>query len=304
MLVHDLRQLEAFRIIARSGSFTDTAARMGVTQSAISHSIKNLENSINCKLFNRNGRKLTLTPKGRQLLAEIEDSLNHINLALEHATRAPQWGTGRLRIGIEHLLSEHLIRDTLLELQSLFPRLNCEVTSEYTPDLLNLLERDKLDIVAGIQHPGESHRNGVTLRQTPVADEPLVLFLPSHHSVTNGNEFLWETQKSIIIMTCGKPEEDYIHSYLAHFTKAPPVRHHITNENTFRELILAGMGVGIGSPWMLKNEIAKRTIITHPVPNHGLNRSWRIFSTSNKHTAASMSFESLFKRGFQNLSQR
>ncbi|MEM9079509.1 MAG: LysR family transcriptional regulator [Verrucomicrobiota bacterium] len=302
MLVNDLRQLEAFRILARSGSFTDTAKRMGVTQSAISHSLKNLESSINCKLFNRSGRKLILTDRGRELLNEIEGSLNQINNALEHASTPAKWGIGTLRIGIEHLLAKHLVRDILIELDSLFPFLRCEITTEYTPNLLDLLDRDQLDIVAGIQSPGSPSPENATRHFTPVAEESLLLFLPADHSALHGKPFLWEKQKSIVIMTCGRDEEDYIHSYLSHFTEAPSVHHHITSENAFRELILSGLGVGIGSPWMLKNQLTKDKIGTIPVPSQGLKRQWTIFSNSNNPTPASVSFETLFKRGFENLS--
>jgi len=286
-------------VLARSGSFTETAQKMGVTQSAISHSLKNLETAIDCKLFHRSGRNLNLTSKGRDLLSEIEESLLHLSSALEHASAPERWGSGKLRIGIEHLLSEHLIRDILLELQSLFPLLKCEFTSDYTPELLELLEHDKLDIVAGILPPGESPRKTLAKKETFISEEELLLFVPGDHSALKGQPFQWEKQKSIIIMTCGRPEEDYIHSYLSHFTKAPPTRHHITSESTFRELILSGMGIGIGSPWMLKKEISDQTIGTLRIPNEGLKRRWTIFSNAKTPSPASLSFESLFKRGFE-----
>ena len=64
----DSRKLLAFTTLARVGSFTVAAHELNLTQSAISHAIKALEQDLACRLFDRLGRKVTLTPPGRHLL--------------------------------------------------------------------------------------------------------------------------------------------------------------------------------------------------------------------------------------------
>ncbi len=64
----DSRKLLAFITLARVGSFTLAAHELGLTQSAISHAIKALEKDLSCRLFDRLGRRVTLTMPGQHLL--------------------------------------------------------------------------------------------------------------------------------------------------------------------------------------------------------------------------------------------
>ncbi len=63
----DSRKLLAFTTLARVGSFTLAAHELFITQSAVSHAIKSLESELECRLFDRLGRSVKLTPAGQQL---------------------------------------------------------------------------------------------------------------------------------------------------------------------------------------------------------------------------------------------
>jgi DNA-binding transcriptional LysR family regulator len=77
----DSRKLLAFAALARCGSFTQTARELFLTQSAVSHAIKSLEGELECRLFDRMGRKARLTPAGHHLL----DYANRILNEMQHA---------------------------------------------------------------------------------------------------------------------------------------------------------------------------------------------------------------------------
>src|SRR5678815_4364997 len=64
----DSRQIRAFCVLARTGSFTQTARELHLTQSGISHSMKALESETGCRLLDRLGKKIVLTQAGEQLL--------------------------------------------------------------------------------------------------------------------------------------------------------------------------------------------------------------------------------------------
>lgn len=68
----DSRKLLAFATLARLGSFTMAAKEMSLTQSAVSHAIKALERDLGCRLFDRMGRSVTITPAGSQLLQHTD----------------------------------------------------------------------------------------------------------------------------------------------------------------------------------------------------------------------------------------
>jgi DNA-binding transcriptional LysR family regulator len=71
-MILDSRKLLAFATLARVYSFTQTAKELSLTQSAVSHAIKSLEKELGVRLFERMGRKVTITPAGRQLLQHTD----------------------------------------------------------------------------------------------------------------------------------------------------------------------------------------------------------------------------------------
>jgi len=71
----DSRQLRAFVILARTGSFTQTARELHLSQPAISHSIKALEEEMRCRLLDRVGKSVSLTEAGEQFLTHAKKIL-------------------------------------------------------------------------------------------------------------------------------------------------------------------------------------------------------------------------------------
>src|SRR5881396_3689178 len=95
----DIRQLKAFVAIAESGTFTAGAARVHVTQAAISMQIRQLENETGAKLFIRAPRKVILTEAGEKLLERAYVILREHEAALEEMAALTGAHRGRLRIG-------------------------------------------------------------------------------------------------------------------------------------------------------------------------------------------------------------
>ena len=74
----DIRQLRAFCVVARAGSFTQAARELHLTQSGVSHSMKALEQETGCRLLDRLGKKAVLTQAGEQLLQHAEKILEEM----------------------------------------------------------------------------------------------------------------------------------------------------------------------------------------------------------------------------------
>ena len=85
-MIDNINELRTFIIAAQQGSFTKAAAKLGVSTSALSHSIRKLEEQLNIKLFNRTTRSIATTEAGEQLFQNlmplfesIEDNLNALS---------------------------------------------------------------------------------------------------------------------------------------------------------------------------------------------------------------------------------
>src|SRR5215471_7850063 len=88
----DSRQLRAFSVLARTGSFTQTARELHLTQSGVSHSMKALERETGCRLLDRLGKKAILTQAGEQLLQHAERILEEVDRARDSLTNLGKWG--------------------------------------------------------------------------------------------------------------------------------------------------------------------------------------------------------------------
>src|SRR4051812_10540972 len=78
-----LNALKAFEAAARSESFTRAADELNVTQGAVSHQVKALEETLGLKLFSRERQRLVITEAGREYLAVVRDALDRIALGTE-----------------------------------------------------------------------------------------------------------------------------------------------------------------------------------------------------------------------------
>src|SRR5215210_8674965 len=92
----DSRQLRAFAALARTGSFTLAAKELFLSQSAVSHSMKALEQEVGCRLFDRMGKKVLLTEAGEQLLHHARKILREMEAARISIEHLGKWGQGRL----------------------------------------------------------------------------------------------------------------------------------------------------------------------------------------------------------------
>src|SRR5207245_11406998 len=105
----DSRQIRAFCVLARTGSFTHTARELHLTQSGVSHAMKALEADVGCRLLDRLGKKIVLTQAGEQFLNHATKILQEMENARAALVQLGKWGRGRLRIGASTTACQHLI---------------------------------------------------------------------------------------------------------------------------------------------------------------------------------------------------
>jgi DNA-binding transcriptional LysR family regulator len=96
----NLAQLRAFTSVARSGSVSDAALQLGLTQSAVSHALASLERELGTRLIVRDRAGCLLTELGGKLLPDASDALRHADRIAEVAAAAAGLRQGRLRIGL------------------------------------------------------------------------------------------------------------------------------------------------------------------------------------------------------------
>lgn len=123
----DSASLQAFVQVAESGSFSIAAGKLFLTQSAISKRIAHLEEQVDCRLFDRIGRQISLTEAGRTLLPQARQILH----ALEDAARSLQnlsaEVNGRLSLAASHHISLHRLPPILRQYTRRYPEVELDL---------------------------------------------------------------------------------------------------------------------------------------------------------------------------------
>ncbi len=136
---NDLRDLAAFSTVAEERSFTRAAIRLGVSQSALSHTITALEKRLGLQLLARTTRNVSPTPAGNALLQDVSPALERIQQSLHRVRKLSNKPSGRLR----------LVTSRSAALAVLIPRLQ-QFTSAYPDIVLDVTtSNDPVDLVAG-----------------------------------------------------------------------------------------------------------------------------------------------------------
>lgn len=135
----DLAELLGFATVAAERSFTRAATRMGVSQSALSHSMRSLEKRFGVQLLARTTRSVSPTAAGTALLQELGPALERIERAVAEARHQREQPAGRLRLIIPRLVTKMVVLPKLAEFARKYPDIVLEITHS----------NDPVDLVAG-----------------------------------------------------------------------------------------------------------------------------------------------------------
>jgi LysR family transcriptional regulator, low CO2-responsive transcriptional regulator len=172
----DSRQLHLLCLVESERSLSAAGRKLNLTQSAVSHALKKLEEDAGAKLVERNERGAELTQAGQALLRRAESIFEQMRLARDELHRLRHWGSQRLRFGASSTVCQYLLPTALSTFSKEHPKCRIEVTAGDTSARLLALSEGRLDL-AIITH-AEQDFAGVDLRELFV--EQLCLVLPAH----------------------------------------------------------------------------------------------------------------------------
>jgi DNA-binding transcriptional LysR family regulator len=139
MIRSELADLSAFATVAEERSFTRAASRLGISQSALSHSVRGLEKRLGLQLLARTTRSVSPTAAGTALLQELAPALERIERAVAETRKQRENPAGRIRLIIPRTATQMVILPKLARFNRAYPEIILEITSS----------NDPIDLVAG-----------------------------------------------------------------------------------------------------------------------------------------------------------
>ncbi|PJR93336.1 transcriptional regulator [Ochrobactrum sp. 695/2009] len=174
----ELRHLRYFLAVAEEGNFTRAAAKLGIGQPPLSQQIRDLENEIGVALFHRVPHGAELTAAGTAFLDEAKASLAAAEKARLAAQGAARGETGRLALGFTASSAFNpVVSGTIRKFRARWPEVRLTLTEMNSHLLMQSLLRGEVD--AAFIRPGLENPKDVRVKR--LADEPMMIALPSHH---------------------------------------------------------------------------------------------------------------------------
>ena len=143
----ELRRIRHALVLASEGSFVRAAAKLHITQSALSQSIAKLEKEIGSKLFDRTHGTVSLTSLGKEFVARSEDLLLSERTLMHKLRQIVGCEIGRISFGLSPVVSAYLLGTTLVDLVNNHPKLQVHVELANVEDLLDYVTTERIEFV-------------------------------------------------------------------------------------------------------------------------------------------------------------
>ena len=269
----DSRQLRAFASLARTGSFTLAAKELYLSQSAVSHSMKALEEDVGCSLLDRMGKKVLLTQAGEQLLHHAQKILTEMGAARESLHHLGKWGRSRLRIGTSPTACQYILPAVLREFKESFPQCLISVEPGDTPEAIALLRENQVDLALSLEPKNEARMEFHPL----FSDEMVFLTSPSHPWAMAGHVRREEIPRQHYVLY---NRNSYTFRIVKEYFRVENMVLNTVIEfgsmEAIKELVKLGLGVSILAPWIAQKELQEKSLVSLPLGRRKLKRAWGI----------------------------
>ncbi|MDF1853912.1 LysR family transcriptional regulator [Pseudooceanicola sp.] len=265
----ELRHLRTVRAIHEAGGMARAADRLHITQSALSHQIKGLEDQTGVELFVRRSKPLRLSAAGERFLRTAERVLPEIDALQEEFEGLRDGSAGRLHIAIEC----HACFDWLLPVLEKFRRAWSDVDVDIRPGLaftaMDALQREAVDLVVS-SDPEEVP--GITF--APLFDySPVFVAAASHplaaKAFVTPEDFRGET---LLTYPVDRTRLDVFSMLLEPAGVEPAAVRQVELTEMILLLVASGRGVAVLPDWVLREVKYHSDYVTRPITEAGLTR--------------------------------
>ncbi|RFU13429.1 LysR family transcriptional regulator [Rhodobacteraceae bacterium W635] len=265
----EFRHLRTIKAIHEEGGLARAADRLHITQSALSHQIKGLEEQVGMDLFVRRSKPMKLSPAGQRLLRLAEQVLPQV-AALEEEFRAMQQGkTGRLHIAIEcHACFEWLL-PVLERFRVAWPDVDVDIRPGLQFEALPALLREEVDLVISSDPEDLA---GVDF--TPLFDYEPVFVASADHPLAakpfiEAEDFAGEL---LITYPVERSRLDVFTMLLKPAGVEPRAIRQVELSAVILLLVASNRGVTVLPDWVVREQRSNASYVTRPLTETGLTR--------------------------------
>jgi LysR family transcriptional regulator for metE and metH len=267
----DVRHLQLVAGIADAGSMTKAAGRLHVTQSALSHQLRDIERRFNTPFFLRLGRRMVLTAAGRRVLESARRVLEDLGRAEEDLRRLAASSDGVIRVCTQCNTGYHWLPALLATFSRKHPRVDVSIVADATDNPVTALLDGRIDL-AILTAAVKDRRLRVRLL---FRDEMIAVVARTHPFAARQ----WLSPRQLasehLLLYSSSPDESFaLTSVLAPAGLVPAKVSFIMLTEAMLEMARAGIGVGVLPRWSAEPAISAGTVVPLSIGRRGVRRTW------------------------------
>ena len=268
----EIRHLKLVAAIAETGSVTLAGNRLHLTQSALSHQLRDAEEQLGVPLFERRNRRMTLTAAGERLLQSARAVMDELARAEKEIRECNGNGAakGVLRLSTECYTVYHWLPPRLRLFQHKFPAVDFQLVIEATGSPFEALLEGKLDL-AIVCDPIRNRR----IRYTPLFEDEVVIIVPPEHRLA-GRRFATPQEFAGENLIIYPPKEDstVLNRFLIPAGVSPRKIQEVMLTDVIIEMVRGGLGVAALAKWAVSPQLDSGSLVGLSLTEQGFRRTW------------------------------
>ena len=267
----EVRHLRLVTEIADAGSMTRAAARLFLTQSALSHQLRDIETRIGTPFFIRLGRRMVLTEAGRRVIDAARPVLHELRLVEEDLKRLAGHSDGCIRVTTECNTGYHWLAPLLAAFHRKHPRVTVHIAADASEKPLDALLGGRVDLAILVSRVADKR-----LRVRGLFDDEMIAIVPASDALAKRR---WISPEELasrhLLLYSSAPEESFVLQQVLRPAGLTPSRvSFIMLTEAMIELARAGVGVGVLPRWSAHRAIASRAVVPLSITRRGMRRQW------------------------------
>ncbi len=274
---YTLRQLRTFVAVARQRSFSQAGQLIGLSQSAVSHSVKELEAEIGVRLLDRTTREVLLTGAGQQLATRLTRLLEELNTTLLDVRSYGEQRSGTVRVAASQTPSAHLMPQCLASTQQHYPDIRVILHDRVQQAVLQSVRNAEVDFGIVIGPLGDAEFDAEEILQ-----EPFLLLCHQNDALAQTETVTWAmlTDRNIVLQDYASGSRMLVDAILQQLAIGVNVVQEIGHPATLYPMVEAGIGISILPALALPLPSGRKLVVRRLYPE--MNRSLMLIKRKNR----------------------
>lgn len=274
-----LRQLRVFTEVARRLSFVRAAEALHLSPPAVTMQVKDLEAAVGLTLFEREGRRVSLTTGGEYLLVYARRVLAALKDAEDAMARLKHVEVGRLDIGLVST-AKYFVPRLLARFREEHPGIELRLqVSANREQLQALLRGNEIDLAVMGRPPRE-----LATRAEPFAAHPQVIVAPPQHPLTRMGKVTPSDLEGVpfIVREPGSGTRKHMEDFFEVHRVTPRLAMEMPSNESIKQAVMAGMGLSFLSLHTIGLEVRSGLLAIVPVEGTPIVRTWNVVHLAGK----------------------